>query len=29
MFIVWGLSSAFLLYFGFRGIVNVLLFTRS
>ena len=29
MFIVWGLASAFLLYFGFRGIVNVLLFARS
>jgi hypothetical protein len=29
MFIVWGLSSAFLLYFGLRGIVNILLFTRS
>jgi hypothetical protein len=29
MFIVWGLASVFLLYFGFRGIVNLFLFTRS
>ena len=29
MFIMWGLASAFLLYFGVRGIVNIFRFKRS